>query len=175
MPSLTTVTLTKGRAFKYRKTVHTKSFSSSSRSSLDITPALQQYLQFIVSSTHDSISPACPLVARSMYCSEYTKSIPNNGITWIAGKSKELQSIAISTNPNGSLSCLYYIRTRLERSPFVFAVSTIHWIPCKKHSRDILKSLSKASRFHPIPISPTVLGMPSFYLQPHLLYSSLPI
>ena len=54
MPSLTTVTLNKKNAFKYKKTVHTKSPSSSSPSFLDITPALQQYLQFIVSFTHHS-------------------------------------------------------------------------------------------------------------------------
>ena len=54
MPSLTTVTLNKKSAFKYKKTVHTKSPSSSSPSFLDITPALQQYLQFIVSFTHHS-------------------------------------------------------------------------------------------------------------------------
>ena len=52
MPSLTTVTLRKGYAFKEKKTVHTKSPSPSSPSFLDITPALQQYLQFIVSFTH---------------------------------------------------------------------------------------------------------------------------
>ena len=51
MPSLSTVTLHKD-AFSYKKTVHTKSPSSSSLSFLDITPALQQYLQFIVSFTH---------------------------------------------------------------------------------------------------------------------------
>ena len=54
MPSLTTVTLNKKNAFKYKKTVHTKSSSSSSLSFLDITPALQYYLQFIVSFTHHS-------------------------------------------------------------------------------------------------------------------------
>ena len=49
MPSLTAVTLNKEYAFKEKKTVHTKSFISSSPSLLDITPALQEYLQFIVS------------------------------------------------------------------------------------------------------------------------------
>ena len=83
MPSLTTVTLTKGRAFKYKKTVHTKSLSSSSPSFLDITPALQQYLQFIVSSTHVSISPACSLVACSMRDSDYTKFTHKNRIATI--------------------------------------------------------------------------------------------
>ena len=54
MPSLTTVTLHKRWAFSERKTIHTKSSSSSSLSFLDITPALQEYLQFIVSFTHFS-------------------------------------------------------------------------------------------------------------------------
>ena len=44
MPSLTTVTLDKSRAFKYKKTIHTKSSSSFSPSCLDITPALERYL-----------------------------------------------------------------------------------------------------------------------------------
>ena len=67
MPSLTTVTLTKGRAFIYKKAVHTKSSSSSSPSSLDITPALQQYLSFPLSSTNRSschfsaLSPSTPI------------------------------------------------------------------------------------------------------------------
>ena len=56
MPSLTTVTLNKENAFDYKKTVHTKSLSSSSPSFLDITPALQQYLSFPLTSTHDSPS-----------------------------------------------------------------------------------------------------------------------
>ena len=56
MPSLTTVTLNKENAFDYKKTVHTKSLSSSSPSFLDITPALQQYLSSPLSFTHDSPS-----------------------------------------------------------------------------------------------------------------------
>ena len=52
MPSLTTVSLDKDRAFKEKKTVHTKSSPSSPPSSLDITPALQQYLSSPLSSTH---------------------------------------------------------------------------------------------------------------------------
>ena len=52
MPSLTTVTLNRRYAFKYKKTVHIKSSSSSSPSFLDITPALQQYLSFPLSFTH---------------------------------------------------------------------------------------------------------------------------
>ena len=56
MPSLTTVTLTKGWAFSEKKTVHTKSSSSSSPSFLDITPALSDYLSFPLSFTHDSPS-----------------------------------------------------------------------------------------------------------------------
>ena len=54
MPSLTTVTLDKGRAFKYKKTIHTKSSSPSSSSFLDITPALQQYLSSPLSFTHSA-------------------------------------------------------------------------------------------------------------------------
>ena len=54
MPSLTTVTLNKYRAFSYKKTVHVKSSSSSSLSFLDITPALQYYFLFIVSFTRHS-------------------------------------------------------------------------------------------------------------------------
>ena len=60
MPSLTTVTLNKGAAFKHKKTIHTKSSSPSPPSFLDITPALQQYLQFIVSFTHNSSIPCTP-------------------------------------------------------------------------------------------------------------------
>ena len=54
IPSLTTITLP--YAFKRRKTIHTKSSSSSSPSFLDITPALQQYLKYPLSFTHDSPS-----------------------------------------------------------------------------------------------------------------------
>ena len=52
MPSLITVTLAKGIAFYYKKTLHTKSSSSSTPSFLDITPALQYYLSFPLSFTH---------------------------------------------------------------------------------------------------------------------------
>ena len=52
MPSLTIVSLEKKYAFKNKKIVHTKSISSFFLSFLDITPVLQQYLQFIVSFTH---------------------------------------------------------------------------------------------------------------------------
>ena len=52
MPSLTTVTLNKGVTFKYKKTIYTKSPSSSTPSFLDITPALQYYLSFPLSFTH---------------------------------------------------------------------------------------------------------------------------
>ena len=67
MPSLTTVTLDKIYAFQRKKTVHTKSPSPSSPSSLDITPALQQYLSFPLSSTNHSschfsaLSPSTPI------------------------------------------------------------------------------------------------------------------
>ena len=54
IPSLTTVTLDKELAFNYKKTIHTKSSSPSPPSFLDITPALQEYLQFIVSFTFSS-------------------------------------------------------------------------------------------------------------------------
>ena len=54
MPSLTTVTLYKEWAFYKKKSVQTKSSFSSSPSVLDITPALQYYLQFIVSFTRHS-------------------------------------------------------------------------------------------------------------------------
>ena len=67
MPSFTTVTLTEGIAFKRSSTVHTKSPSPSSPSSLDITPALLQYLSFPLSSTNHSschfsaLSPSTPI------------------------------------------------------------------------------------------------------------------
>ena len=67
MPSLTTVSLDKKYAFQFKKTVHTKSPSSSPPSSLDITPALQQYLSFPLSSTNCSschfsaLSPSTPI------------------------------------------------------------------------------------------------------------------
>ena len=51
MPSLTTVDLDKKYAFRFKKTVHTKSSSSSSPSFLDITPALQYYLDAFVCCT----------------------------------------------------------------------------------------------------------------------------
>ena len=51
MLSLTTVILDKKWAFYKMSSVNSKSPSSSSPSFLDITPALQQYLQFIVSFT----------------------------------------------------------------------------------------------------------------------------
>ena len=44
MHSLTTVTLDKAFAFRYKKTLHTKSFLSTSSSFLEITSALQDYL-----------------------------------------------------------------------------------------------------------------------------------
>ena len=47
MPSLITVALVKGRAFRRKKTIHTKSFSSSFTSFLDITPDLQYYLSLL--------------------------------------------------------------------------------------------------------------------------------
>ena len=56
IPSLTTVTLEYYYVFANKKTVHTNSSSSSSPSFLDITPALQHYLQFVVSFTHNSSS-----------------------------------------------------------------------------------------------------------------------
>ena len=63
MPSLTTVTLNKGRAFNHKETVHTKSSpSSSSPSSLDITPALSDYLSFPPSFTHLSSKPFTQLL-----------------------------------------------------------------------------------------------------------------
>ena len=55
MPSLTTVTLNEYYAFKYKKTIHTKSVSPASPSFLDITPALRQYLYFPLSFTHHFI------------------------------------------------------------------------------------------------------------------------
>ena len=57
MPSLTTVTLDKEYAFKCQKTIHTRSsFFSFSPSFLDITAALQEYLQFIVSFTYSLLA-----------------------------------------------------------------------------------------------------------------------
>ena len=57
MPSLTTVTLNKGSAFSEKKTIHTRSsFFSFSPSFLDITAALQEYLQFIVSFTYSLLA-----------------------------------------------------------------------------------------------------------------------
>ena len=56
MPSLTTVTLDKNNAFKHKKTLHTKSSSSSSPSFLDITAALSDYLSFPLSFTHSPFS-----------------------------------------------------------------------------------------------------------------------
>ena len=55
MPALTTVALDKEKAFLYKKTVHTKSPSSSPPLSLDISPALSDYLSFPPSFTHTSL------------------------------------------------------------------------------------------------------------------------
>ena len=75
MPSLTTVMLCKERAFKEIKTIHTESPSSSSPSFLDITPALQYYLQFIVSFTRlshpNAKSPFSLHTAISSFLSHY--------------------------------------------------------------------------------------------------------
>ena len=54
IPSLTTVSPSMQYAFQCKKTVHINSSSSSSPSFIDITPALQHYLQFIVSFTYNS-------------------------------------------------------------------------------------------------------------------------
>ena len=54
IPSLTTVALSGGFAFTELITVYTKSSSTSARSFLDITSALQEYVLFIVSFTHYS-------------------------------------------------------------------------------------------------------------------------
>ena len=51
IPSLITATLSKAYAFSEKITIHTRSSSLSSLSFLDITPALRQYLKFIVSFT----------------------------------------------------------------------------------------------------------------------------
>ena len=61
MPSLTTVTLVTAYAFYRKKTIHTKSSSSSSPSFLDISPALQSYFGFIVSSTRNSTPIPIPI------------------------------------------------------------------------------------------------------------------
>ena len=57
MPSLTTVILIKGIAFREKKTIHTKSSSSPTPSFLDITPALQKYLKYSLSFTPYSSIP----------------------------------------------------------------------------------------------------------------------
>ena len=82
IPSLTIVVLDKERAFKYRKTIHAKSTSSPSFSFLDITSALQQYLQFIVSSTRNS-SPHYSqfLLQRAFYHNyQHSNSLHNSEI-----------------------------------------------------------------------------------------------
>ena len=62
MPSLTTVALDKEKAFLCKKTVHTKSPSSSPPLSLDISPALSDYLSFPPSFTHLSSKPFTQLL-----------------------------------------------------------------------------------------------------------------
>ena len=62
MPSLTTVTLNKARAFLCKETVHTKSVSPSSPLSLDISPALSSYLSFPPSFIHTSSKPFTQLL-----------------------------------------------------------------------------------------------------------------
>ena len=70
MPSLTTVALNKEYTFNYKETVKTKSSPSSSPLSLDISPALSDYLSFPPSFTHTSLpllimlcKPPSPLMA----------------------------------------------------------------------------------------------------------------
>ena len=74
MPSLTTVTLNKGWAFKCKKTVNVKSPSSYSPSFLDITPALQEYLQFIVSFTFPSQHQIAVFISHNDY--SFPSSLP---------------------------------------------------------------------------------------------------
>ena len=83
MPSLTTVTLTKRCAFSRKKTIHTKSPSSSSPSFLDIAPALSDYLSFPLSFTQYSFSEFPPAATHPSSFQEKTlpiwqsfKSIP---------------------------------------------------------------------------------------------------
>ncbi|KAK8826866.1 hypothetical protein WA556_004453 [Blastocystis sp. ATCC 50177/Nand II] len=64
MPSLTTVTLNKGWAFKCKKTVNVK----------NITPALQEYLQFIVSFTFPSQHQIAVFISHNDY--SFPSSLP---------------------------------------------------------------------------------------------------
>ena len=57
LPSLTNVTLKRFNTGWRKITVHTKSLSSSSPSFLDITPALQRYIRFPLSFTHNRAIP----------------------------------------------------------------------------------------------------------------------
>ena len=65
MPSLITVALNKEKAFLGKKTVHTKSPSSSPPLSLDITSALSDYLSFPPSFTHLSSKAFTQLLINS--------------------------------------------------------------------------------------------------------------
>ena len=76
MPSLTTVTLDKKYAFKCKKTVHVKSPSFSSPLFLDITPALQYYLQFIVSFTPYSSHVHHQLIQQENKTTSHNHSTP---------------------------------------------------------------------------------------------------
>ena len=58
IPSLTNVVLVERYTFRRLESTHVKSPSSSSSSCLDITPALQQFIHFIVSFTRNSSSPS---------------------------------------------------------------------------------------------------------------------
>ena len=83
MPSLTTVTLDREYAFKCKKTIHTKSSSSSSPSLLDITPALQKYLKYPLSFTSYSPiqhSQTNLILSQNQHTPPYRESLPQAAI-----------------------------------------------------------------------------------------------
>ena len=109
MPSLTTVALDKSNAFKHKKTVHTKSISSSSPSFLDITPALQQYLSSLLSFTH----------------SPFSQSVSPFKDSLTIRTSKHSTLLHISSNKHN------HNQKRLQRNPpsSVSNVVGFHWVP----------------------------------------------
>ena len=104
IPSLTTVALDKSNAFKHKKTVHTKSISSSSPSFLDITPALQQYLSSLLSFTHSPFSQSERLA--TITSPHWWFALPNTVLfsTFLQTNTNTIQNDYRERNPPSSVS-----------------------------------------------------------------------
>ena len=114
MPSLTTVTLDMLFAFWYKKTVHTKSFSFSSPSFLDITPALQKYLKYPLSFTLHSPIPHSKtnlILSQHQHTPPYQESLPQTTGNNLSSSTLTLAPTRmriITWNPLPSSGCWYH-------------------------------------------------------------------